>query len=108
MILENANVKDCIVVPSDDSALPTPVAYYSLHNTSNENENDIIKSIIESCNSLEEFCRPTAYYYETEIKRTKAYKKDYMYYKDLQRNRASNKIDYQKLEEKYREKNETL
>lgn len=108
VILENANVKDCIVVPSDDSALPTPVAYYSLHNISKENENDIIKSIIESCNSLEEFCRPTAYYYETEIKRTKAYKKDYMYYKDLQRNRASNKIDYQKLEEKYREKNETL
>lgn len=108
VILENANVKDCIVVPSDDSALPTPVAYYSLHNISKENGNDIIKSIIESCNSLEEFCRPTAYYYETEIKRTKAYKKDYMYYKDLQRNRASNKIDYQKLEEKYREKNETL
>ena len=47
VILENANVKDCIVVPSDDSALPTPVAYYSLHNISKENENDIIKSIIE-------------------------------------------------------------
>lgn len=88
VILENPNIKDCIVVPSDDSALPTPVAYYSLHNISKEHKGDIVKSIIESCNSLEEFCRPTAYYYETEIKRTEAHKKDYLYYKDLQKNRT--------------------
>lgn len=89
VILENPNVKDCIVIPSDESALPTPVVYYSLYSTLNENKEDIIRVIKENCNSLEMFCRPTAYYYEKEIKRTNANKKDYIYYKNLQKNRES-------------------
>lgn len=83
VIMEIPYIKDCIVVPSDDTALPTPVLYYSLTNSMYDEK--MIKNLIEAkSQELEVFCRPTEYYMEQEIQRTRANKKDYLYYKKLQ------------------------
>lgn len=74
-------IKDCIVVPSDTSAEPSPIAYISLRSDCNVSEDEIIKILKEKCKRLEEFARPTQYIIEKDISRTPAGKKDYTLYK---------------------------
>ena len=80
-------VKDCIVVPSGDSATPEPIAYISLRNDCNLDQESIIDILKRKCESLEDFSRPAKYVFEEEISRTSAGKKDYTTYK----NRAMSK-----------------
>ena len=74
-------VKDCIVVPSGDSATPEPIAYISLRNDCNLDQESIIDILKRKCESLEDFSRPAKYVFEEEISRTSAGKKDYTTYK---------------------------
>lgn len=84
VILSSNFVSDCIVVPSDNSAAPSPVAYISLKNDCNLSREDILKIIKEKCMSLENFSQPTCINIEDDIKRTTAEKKDYNYYREIQ------------------------
>lgn len=74
-------IKDCIVVPSDTGATPSPVAYVSLRTNCNMTNDEIEKIVVEKCKSLEVFARPTSVIIEDEIGRTPAGKKDYTLYK---------------------------
>ena len=82
VILSSGVVEDCIVVQSDASATPRPVAYVSLR-TDLKLSPEYIKDIInKTCMSLEEFARPIEVNIEESIARTEnAEKKDYVYYK---------------------------
>lgn len=77
-------VKNCIVVPSDSSALPTAVAYISIKDDCFLTPDEIENKVKESCKTLEEFAQPTEIIIEKEIKRTDAQKKNYKYYRQLQ------------------------
>lgn len=77
-------VENCIVVPSDSSALPTAVAYISIKDDCFLTPDEIENKVKESCKTLEEFAQPTEIIIEKEIKRTDAQKKDYKYYRQLQ------------------------
>lgn len=81
VILSSGLVKDCIVVPSDSSAMPKPIAYISLREDCNYTHSDIVNMILAKCNSLENFSRPVEIKFEDEIQRTEAKKKNYTYYK---------------------------
>lgn len=75
-------LSDCIVVPSDTSATPSPVAYIVINEEESINSNQIIEVLKEKNKCLEKFAQPTRYELETKIVRTKAGKKDYGYYKE--------------------------
>lgn len=81
MIASTGIIKDCIVVPSDESGTPTPVAYIALRSDCNMDSEAIINLVKERCQNLENFAQPTEYYFEEEIGRTRAGKKDYTLYK---------------------------
>lgn len=86
-IMETNIVENCIVVPSDSSALPTAVAYISIKEDCFLTPDEIENKIKESCKTLEEFAQPTEIIIEKEIKRTAAQKKNYKYYRQLQLNK---------------------
>ena len=87
VILSSEIVADCIVVPSDNSASPSPVAFISLKENCNLSKEDILKLVKEKCMSLENFSQPTSINIEEDIKRTNAEKKDYGYYREIQQTR---------------------
>lgn len=76
-------VSDCIVVPSDAGATPSPIAYIALNESDEMNKEQIIEALKEKCQSLEKFAQPTRYEVEKVIARTNAGKKDYGYYKRM-------------------------
>jgi acyl-coenzyme A synthetase/AMP-(fatty) acid ligase len=86
-LLSTGIVDNCIVVQSDNGALPTPVAYISIKNDCNLTESEINNFIREKCEALEEFAKPTEINIVDEIKRTPAEKKDYNYYRELRNTR---------------------
>ena len=81
VIMSSAYVTDCIVVPSDTSATPSPVAYIAISEDVEMSKEQIVEGLKEKCQSLEKFAQPTRYEIETVIARTNAGKKDYGYYK---------------------------
>ena len=81
MIISTGLVEDCIVIQSDTSANPKPVAYVSLRTDANMSKEEVKQVIIERCHQLEEFARPIEINYEDTIARTPAEKKDYGLYK---------------------------
>ena len=81
VIMSCPYVSDCIVVPSDISATPSPVAYIAINEDSETSKEQIIEALKEKCRSLEKFAQPTRYEVEKVIARTNAGKKDYTYYK---------------------------
>ena len=81
VIMSCPYVSDCIVVPSDTSATPSPVAYIAINEDSETSKEQIIEALKEKCRSLEKFAQPTRYEEEKVIARTNAGKKDYGYYK---------------------------
>lgn len=83
VIMSCPYVSDCIVVPSDTSATPSPVAYIVVKEGTAVNKEQIIEELKEKCLRLEKFAQPTQYEFEPSIVRTKAGKKDYGYYKKL-------------------------
>lgn len=74
-------IKDCIVVPSDTGATPSPVAYVSLRTNCNMSHEEVKQLLIEKCKTLESFAKPSEIIFEDEIGRTPAGKKDYTLYK---------------------------
>lgn len=83
VIMSCPYVSDCIVVPSDTSATPSPVAYIAINEGGEMSKEQIIESLKEKCHSLEKFAQPTRYEVEEVIARTNAGKKDYGYYKRM-------------------------
>lgn len=81
VIMSCPYVSDCIVVPSDTSATPSPVAYIAINEDGGMSKEQIIETLKEKCQSLEKFAQPTRYEVEEVIVRTNAGKKDYGYYK---------------------------
>lgn len=79
-------IEDCVIVPSNDGAEPTPKAYISLRTDCNLSKEEIEDFVHERCSSLENFSQPTEIVIEEKIKRTPAGKKDYTYYKGLNLN----------------------
>lgn len=77
------NVEDCVVVQSDNGAMPSPVAYVSLKDPTKVE--DTLKNIEEKCKKLEKFAQPTEIIIDELTKRTKAGKKDYTHYKTLRK-----------------------
>lgn len=75
-------VADCVVVPSDVSAAPKPVAYVALKKSVNSQER-AVERIQKACETLETFARPNAIYLVACIRRTDAGKKDYRYYQGI-------------------------
>lgn len=84
VIISTGCIEDCVVVPSDFSGCPSPVAYISLRSDCNLSKDEVIEAIKLKCKSLEIESRPTQITIEDEIKRTPALKKDYTYYKTKQ------------------------
>lgn len=74
-------IEDCIVVPSDSSAIPRTVAYISLVKDCGYSNEQIIKIINDKCNLLEDFAKPVEINIESMIERTDAGKKNYLYYR---------------------------
>lgn len=83
VIMSCLYVSDCIVVPSDTSATPSPVAYIAINEDAEMGKEQIIEDLKEKCRSLEKFAQPTRYEVEKVIARTNAGKKDYGYYKGM-------------------------
>ena len=82
VIISTGLVEDCVVIQSDSSAVPKPVAYVSLRTDIDMSKDQITSIILERCKTLEEFARPVEINYEDTIARTKnAEKKDYGLYK---------------------------
>ncbi|MDD3453073.1 MAG: AMP-binding protein [Bacilli bacterium] len=86
MILSTGCIEDCVVVPSDSTGVPKPVAYVSLRTDCKLTKEELINTIINKCSNLEEFAQPSEIKIEEEIKRTDAKKKNYTYYKTKQLN----------------------
>lgn len=83
VIMSCPYVSDCIVVPSDAGATPSPVAYIAIQEGGEMSKEQIIEDLKKRCRSLEKFAQPTRYEAEEVIVRTKAGKKDYGYYKGM-------------------------
>ncbi|MGN0403489.1 MAG: hypothetical protein ACI4HQ_14695 [Acetatifactor sp.] len=83
VIMSCPEVSDCIVVPSDSGATPSPVANIAINEEGAMSKEQIIESVKAKCRSLEKFAQPTRYEVETRIARTNAGKKDYVYYKKM-------------------------
>lgn len=83
VILSTGYVKDCIVVASDNGATPSAVAYISLKEGVDIDQDILMQIIKQKCESLNDFEQPTEYNFEDVIHRTPADKKDYEYYKSL-------------------------
>lgn len=83
-IMSCSYVRDCIVVPSDSGATPSPVAYIAINEEAEMDERHIIENVEIKCRSLERFAQPIRYEIEKKIVRTKAGKKDYGYYRTKQ------------------------
>lgn len=84
VIMSSGYVKDCVVVPSDLTAMPTPIAYLTLKKDNSLTEKEILEIIKKYCETLESFAQPTQLKLEDHIERTEAEKKDYVYYKKKQ------------------------
>lgn len=82
VIMSCPYVRDCIVVPSDTSATPSPVAYIVINEDVTIIKNQIIQDLVERSKCLEKFAQPVKYEFESQIIRTNAGKKDYIYYKE--------------------------
>ncbi len=83
VIMSCSCVSDCIVVPSDTSATPSPVAYIAINGDVEMSKEQIVEALKEKCQSLEKFAQPTRYEVEKVIVRTNAGKKDYGHYKGM-------------------------
>lgn len=83
VIMSCPYVSDCIVVPSDTGATPSPVVYIAINKDGEMSKSQIIEALKEKCQSLEKFAQPSRYEVEEVIARTKAGKKDYGYYKKM-------------------------
>ena len=83
VIMSCPDVSDCIVVPSDSGATPSPVAYIAINEGGALSKEQIVEDLKVKCQSLEKFAQPTRYEVETRIVRTNAGKKDYGYYKRM-------------------------
>lgn len=81
VIMSCPYVSDCIVVSSDSSATPSPVAHVAISGDGEISKEQLIELMKAKCQSLEKFAQPTRYEVEVVIARTKAGKKDYGYYK---------------------------
>lgn len=82
VIVSSGIVADCVVVPSDVSAAPKPVAYVVLKQSIDSQE-QAIERIQKTCEDLECFARPDTIYLVDCIRRTDAGKKDYRYYRGI-------------------------
>ncbi len=82
VILSTDVIDDCLVVQSDDSQKPTPIAIVSLKKDCDLSLEEIKKIISDKCQILEDFCQPTKIEISEEIKRIDAEKKDYNYYRE--------------------------
>lgn len=83
-------IKDCVVVPSDSSATPKPIAYVSLREDCNFTQQEVIDIVLAKCNTLQTFSRPVEIKFEEKIERIDAGKKNYTYYKKKQLNGNEN------------------
>lgn len=80
-------VADCIVVPSDGGAMPSPVAYVVLSPDCKLEQEQAKRAIQECCKSLEQFAQPSRINVVEQIQRTRAGKKDYGFYRNYKTGR---------------------